>query len=92
MADDGLGELFARAGCQGWLCVADVDGDGEVSTRGDELVVTASVFKVAVALEVFTQAAAGRLDPGPQPDPQRDRRHHHPRRPPLRRRHLHPRL
>lgn len=63
MADEGFGQLFARAGCQGRLCVADVDGDGEISAGADELVVAASVFKVAVALEVFTQAAAGRLDP-----------------------------
>ena len=60
----GFGQLFARAGCQGWLCAADIDGDGEVSAGGDELAVAASVFKVAVALEVFKQAAAGRLDPG----------------------------
>lgn len=58
-----FGRLFARAGCQGWLCAADIDGEGEVSVGGDEPVVAASVFKVAVALEVFTQAAAGRLDP-----------------------------
>lgn len=57
-----FGARFARAGCQGWLCVADVDGAGEVSAGGDELVVAASVFKVAVALEVFSQAATGRLD------------------------------
>jgi len=62
--DEGFGQLLARAGCQGWLCVADVDGDGKVSAGGDELVVAASVFKVAVALEVFTQAAAGWLDLG----------------------------
>jgi beta-lactamase class A len=43
--------------------VVDIDGQGEVSAGGDELAVAASVFKVAVALEVFTQAAAGRLDP-----------------------------
>jgi hypothetical protein len=33
--------------------VADIDGDGEVSAGGDELVAAASVFKVAVALEVI---------------------------------------
>ncbi|MCW2932156.1 MAG: hypothetical protein JWM19_3118 [Actinomycetia bacterium] len=62
--DEGFGQLFTQAGCQGWLCVADIDGDGQVSAGGDDLVVAASVFKVAVALEVFAQAAAGRLDPG----------------------------
>jgi beta-lactamase class A len=64
--DEGLGELFTRAGCRGWLCVAEVDGDGEVAAGADELVVAASVVKVAVALEVFTQVNAGRLDPREQ--------------------------
>lgn len=64
MTSEGFGQLFAQAGCQGWLCAADIDGDGEVSAGGNELAVAASVFKVAVALEVFTQAATGRLDPG----------------------------
>lgn len=62
--DEGFGPLFARAGCRGWLCVAGIDVGGEVAAGADEPVVAASVFKVAVALEVFTQAAAGRLDPG----------------------------
>jgi beta-lactamase class A len=64
VTDEVFGELFSRAGCRGWLCVADVDGDGEISAGGDELVASASVFKVIVALEVFRQAADGRLDPG----------------------------
>jgi beta-lactamase class A len=62
MTGDEYGEMFAGAGCRGWLYVADVDGDGAVSAGGDEPVVTASVFKVAVALELFRQAAAGRID------------------------------
>lgn len=41
-----------------------MDGEGEACHDADEPVVTASVFKVAVALEVFCQVAAGRLDPG----------------------------
>jgi hypothetical protein len=64
MISEEFGQLFTRAGCQGWLLAADIDGGGEVSAGGDELAVAASVFKVAVALEVFTQAATGRLDPG----------------------------
>jgi beta-lactamase class A len=56
--------LFAQARCQGWLCAVGIDHGGEVSAGGDELVVAASVFKVAVALEVFIQVADGRLDPG----------------------------
>jgi beta-lactamase class A len=63
VADEEFRELFARAGCQGWLCVREVDADREVTDGADELVATASVFKVAVALEVFRQASAGRLDP-----------------------------
>ncbi len=63
MSDEEFGDLFALAGCRGWLCVVEVDGDGEVSLGGDQMVVAASVFKVAVALEVFTQANDGRLDP-----------------------------
>lgn len=55
--------LLAGAGCDGWLCVLDVDGDGEVHVGSGEPVVAASVFKVIVALEVFRQAAEGRLDP-----------------------------
>jgi beta-lactamase class A len=57
-------ELFARAGCRGWLCVREVDGDGEVACGADEPVAAASVFKVVVALEVYRQASAGALDPG----------------------------
>lgn len=63
MADAELRELFARAGCQGWLCVLEVDGDGAVADGADEAVAAASVFKVALALEVFRQASAGQLDP-----------------------------
>jgi beta-lactamase class A len=62
VADAEFSELFARAGCQGWLCVREIDGDGEVAYGADEPVATASVFKVVVALEVFRQASAGRLD------------------------------
>jgi beta-lactamase class A len=64
MTSEGFGQLFSAARCQGWLCAADIDGEGEVSAGGDEPAVAASVFKVAVALEVFTQVATGRLDPG----------------------------
>lgn len=64
MTSAGFGQLFAQAGCEGWLYAADIDGEAEVSAGGDELVVAASVFKVAVALEVLTQAATRRLDPG----------------------------
>jgi len=63
MAIDKAARAFAEAGCQGWLCALEVDGRGEACHDADEPVVSASVFKVAVALEVFRQAAAGKLDP-----------------------------
>lgn len=63
MAIDKVARAFQEAGCQGWLCAMEVDGEGEACHDADESVVSASVFKVAVALEVFRQASAGRLDP-----------------------------
>jgi beta-lactamase class A len=63
VVDEEFGELFAQAGCRGWLYAVEVDGDRVVSFGGDELVATASVFKVAVALEVFRQVDTGLLDP-----------------------------
>src|SRR5215472_17211946 len=63
MAIDEVARVFQEAGCQGWLCALEVDGEGEACHDADEPVVSASVFKVAVALEVFRQASAGRLDP-----------------------------
>src|SRR6516225_3685340 len=63
MAIDQVDQVLRRAGCQGWVCALEVDGRGEACHDADEPVVSASVFKVAVALEVFRQAAAGKLDP-----------------------------
>ena len=42
VVERGIEELFAAAGCRGWLCVAEVDGDAEVSVAGDELVLMTS--------------------------------------------------
>jgi beta-lactamase class A len=58
-----LAALFERAGCAGQLCVQSLDGTREISLNADEPVVSASVFKVSVALEVETQFVDGRLDP-----------------------------
>ncbi len=58
-----LQELFAAAGCDAFLHVCHVGGDHEVALDADALVVSASVFKVAVALELFARAARGELDP-----------------------------
>jgi beta-lactamase class A len=62
MAAD-IRDMFDRTGCAGQLCVQSLDGSQEVAVDADELVVSASVFKVSVALEAETQFAAGRLDP-----------------------------
>jgi beta-lactamase class A len=58
-----LRKLFEAAGCTGFLHVREIDGESEVVLDAGALVVSASVFKVAVALEFFRQAAAGELDP-----------------------------
>jgi beta-lactamase class A len=59
----GIAALFEQAGCAGQLCVQSLDGGQEVAIEADRPVVTASVFKVLVALEAETQFAQGRLDP-----------------------------
>lgn len=58
-----IAEIFRRAGCTGQLCVQALDGGQEVALDADRRVVSASVFKVNVALEAETQFADGRLDP-----------------------------
>lgn len=58
-----IAELFRRAGCTGQICVQCLHGGQEVSVDADLPVVTASVFKVCVALEAEMQFADGRLDP-----------------------------
>jgi beta-lactamase class A len=56
-------EIFARAGCSGQLCVQSVDGVHEIALNADTPAVTASVFKVPVAIVAETQFATGRIDP-----------------------------
>lgn len=56
-------QIFAAAGCVGFLCVQDAEGQREIELAADQPVVAASVIKVLVALEVERQIAAGRLDP-----------------------------
>ncbi|SOE06833.1 serine hydrolase [Streptomyces sp. Ag109_G2-15] len=62
MFEDRLAQVFAEAGCQGSVAVLDIDGPGQVVLGGDELVVAASTFKIAVALELFCRGAEGELD------------------------------
>ncbi|MFD5125335.1 serine hydrolase [Streptomyces sp. NPDC058385] len=52
----------AEVGVQVWLHAADLDSPRHVGIDADEPVVTASVFKVPVAVELARQAADGELD------------------------------
>jgi beta-lactamase class A len=61
-ADD-IQAMFASAECAGQLCVQSVDGAREVTVDADQPVVSASVFKVLVAIVVETAFAEGTLDP-----------------------------
>lgn len=61
--DARLEELFARAGCHGWLCAQSLDGTQEYALRGNEPVIAASVFKVPVAMAAESAFATGLLDP-----------------------------
>ena len=54
-----LRSIFADAGAEGFLHAREIDGDAQVGIDADELVVTASVFKVPVLVECARQAAAG---------------------------------
>jgi len=63
LADD-LATVFDTAGARGFVHARPVDrADAEVGLDADELVVTASVFKVTVLLELARQMAAGEIDP-----------------------------
>ncbi len=55
--------VFGQAACTGQLCVQSLDGRQEAAVAAGEPVVSASVFKVCVALEVLTAFEDGRLDP-----------------------------
>jgi beta-lactamase class A len=53
---------LAAAGIDACAHVRAIDDERELTIGRDGLVVLASVFKIAVALELFNQAAHGRLD------------------------------
>jgi beta-lactamase class A len=57
-----LEEVFAEAGCAGFVHATTLDGTREVGLLQDDPVVPASVIKVLVALETETQLVDGRLD------------------------------
>jgi beta-lactamase class A len=56
-------ETFDQAECTGQLCVQSLDAQHEVAVDAERPAVSASVFKVSVALEAEIQFADGRLDP-----------------------------
>ncbi|MGH2758975.1 MAG: serine hydrolase [Actinomycetota bacterium] len=58
-----LEAVFEAAGTTGYVHARDVDGEAGIGLRADELVVTASVFKIAVLLELCRRTASGGLDP-----------------------------
>jgi beta-lactamase class A len=56
-------QLWDQARCFGALHVRQLPNGPDVSIGADRLVVLASVFKVGVALEFYSQVATGDLDP-----------------------------
>ncbi len=58
-----LAGLFADSGVTAWLHARDVDTGRELSCRGDEQVVIASIVKILLVLEFARQVSAGQLDP-----------------------------
>lgn len=58
-----VARAFAQSDVEGWLHAVDLGSGASVDWRGDEPVVTASVFKLPVLVELFRQADAGDLDP-----------------------------
>jgi beta-lactamase class A len=58
-----LDDLFAEAGVTGFLHARDLGTGRDVSHRGNELVVAASVFKISVLLELARRIERGDVDP-----------------------------
>ncbi|MBB5958642.1 beta-lactamase class A [Saccharothrix tamanrassetensis] len=61
---DEIRRRAAEVGVRVWLHAADLDGPRRVDVDGAEPVVSASVFKVPVAVELARQGAAGLVDLG----------------------------
>ncbi|MGA8257395.1 MAG: serine hydrolase, partial [Nocardioides sp.] len=59
---EALESLFTEAGVWGALHAVDLQSGAEVSHHADAAVVTASVFKIPVLLELSRQHAEGELD------------------------------
>lgn len=54
---------MAGVGATGYVHARDIDDDAEAGFNADTLVVTASVFKIGVVLELAHQYSTGELDP-----------------------------
>jgi beta-lactamase class A len=61
-AEEQIADVFARAGCQGRLHAAALDGSAEIGVGADDPVTPASTIKVLVAIEAASRFADGRLD------------------------------
>ncbi|MGI5269323.1 serine hydrolase [Nonomuraea sp. CA-218870] len=62
MTGPAFAELFRVAGVTGWLSAVDLDTGREVGHGADERLPIASMFKVALLVELCRQADAGLLD------------------------------
>lgn len=58
-----IAEVFADAGCNGWLHARVVGADAELSVGGHEPVVPASVYKIVLLVAACRAFDSGRLDP-----------------------------
>lgn len=63
-AEDRIRAVFADAGCTGWLHARRCDGSlDEVTVGGNDLVVTASVYKLLLFVAFCREVDDGRIDP-----------------------------
>src|SRR5918994_1546915 len=58
----GIQQVLEAVGVTGFVHARGIDDHRQVALRADEPVVMASVFKIAVCLELFRQAATGEVD------------------------------
>jgi beta-lactamase class A len=63
VVNDAFEDVFERAGCTGALHVRRLSDGGEVTIRPDEIWLAASIIKVPIGLEFFSQVEKGMLDP-----------------------------
>ena len=58
----GVQRVLEEVGVTGFVHARAIDDDREVAIEADTPVLMGSVFKIAVCLELFRQAAAGDVD------------------------------